>query len=45
MEKYLEGETFTPDELMAGVRQGVIQGTLVPMLCGSAFKNKGFNCC
>jgi elongation factor G len=41
MEKYLEGETFTPDELMAGVRQGVLQGTLVPMLCGSAFKNKG----
>jgi elongation factor G len=41
MEKYLEGETFTPDELMVGVRQGVLQGTLVPMLCGSAFKNKG----
>jgi elongation factor G len=41
MEKYLEGETFTPDELMAGVRQGVLQGALVPMLCGSAFKNKG----
>ena len=41
MEKYLEGETFSPDELMTGIRQGVLQGTLVPMLCGSAFKNKG----
>ena len=41
MEKYLEGEAFSPDELMAGIRQGVLQGTLVPMLCGSAFKNKG----
>jgi elongation factor G len=41
MEKYLEGEDFTEAELMAGLRRGVLEGTLVPMLCGSAFKNKG----
>lgn len=41
MEKYLEGEAFSDTEVMAGIRQGVLAGTLVPMLCGSAFKNKG----
>ncbi|MCU0565794.1 MAG: elongation factor G [Oculatellaceae cyanobacterium Prado106] len=40
-EKYLEGEELTEDEIRSGLRQGTIAGTIVPMLCGSAFKNKG----
>jgi elongation factor G len=40
-EKYLEGEEFTEEEIRAALRKGTIDGTLVPMLCGSAFKNKG----
>jgi elongation factor G len=40
-EKYLEGETFTEAEIIHALRQGTIKGTIVPMLCGSAFKNKG----
>lgn len=41
MEKYLEGEELSADELVAGLRRGTIAGTMVPVLCGSAFKNKG----
>ncbi|BFM41034.1 elongation factor G [Synechocystis sp. LKSZ1] len=41
MEKYLEGEDLTADELRQGLRQGTINGSIVPVLCGSAFKNKG----
>jgi elongation factor G len=42
MERYLEGDTdFTPDEILAGVRKGCLQQTIVPVLTGSAFKNKG----
>ncbi|WP_099238806.1 elongation factor G [Synechococcus sp. BDU 130192] len=41
LEKYLEGEAFTEAEIMAALRQGTIVGTIVPLLCGSAFKNKG----
>ena len=40
-EKYLEGEEFTEDEIRVALRKGTIGGTIVPMLCGSAFKNKG----
>lgn len=40
-EKYLEGEELTEAEIVAALRQGTIAGELVPMLCGSAFKNKG----
>jgi elongation factor G len=40
-EKYLEGEEITEDEIRAALRKGTIAGTIVPMLCGSAFKNKG----
>jgi elongation factor G len=40
-EKYLEGEELTEAEIRHGLRQGTISGTIVPMLCGSAFKNKG----
>ena len=41
IEKYLEGEELTEAEIRRGLRQGTIAGTLVPVLCGSAFKNKG----
>ncbi|MBW4574375.1 MAG: elongation factor G [Aphanothece sp. CMT-3BRIN-NPC111] len=41
MEKYLEGEEFTEEEIRKALRKGTIDGTIVPMLCGSAFKNKG----
>ncbi len=41
MEKYLEGEELTNDEIRTQLRRGTIAGTIVPMLCGSAFKNKG----
>jgi len=41
MEKYLEGEELTNDEIRTQLRQGTIAGSIVPMLCGSAFKNKG----
>jgi len=40
-EKYLEGEELTEAEIRAALRTGTISGTIVPMLCGSAFKNKG----
>jgi len=41
MEKYLGGEELTPEELRAGIRKAVINLSFVPVLCGSAFKNKG----
>ncbi|HSU23482.1 MAG TPA: elongation factor G [Variovorax sp.] len=41
MNKYLEGETLTEAEIKAGIRQRTIAGEIQPMLCGSAFKNKG----
>ena len=40
-EKYLEGEELTEAEIRTALRQGTIDGTIVPVLCGSAFKNKG----
>jgi elongation factor G len=41
LEKYLEGETLTDEEIQRGLRKGTLEGTIVPVLCGSAFKNKG----
>jgi elongation factor G len=41
MNKYFEGEELTEDEIRAALRKGTIAGTIVPVLCGSAFKNKG----
>lgn len=41
MEKYLEGEELTNEEIGTQLRKGTIAGTIVPLLCGSAFKNKG----
>ncbi|MFZ4760568.1 MAG: elongation factor G, partial [Burkholderiaceae bacterium] len=41
MNKYLEEGELTEKEIMAGLRQRTIAGEIQPMLCGSAFKNKG----
>ena len=41
MEKYLGGEEPTTEELMRCIRKGTIAFAFVPILCGSAFKNKG----
>ncbi|MDO9408850.1 elongation factor G [Patulibacter sp.] len=41
MNKYLEGEALTEEEIKAAIRQRTIAGEIQPMLCGSAFKNKG----
>jgi elongation factor G len=41
MTKYFEGEELTDDEIATALRKGTIAGTIVPVLCGSAFKNKG----
>ena len=41
MNKYLEGEEISVDELKKALRKATINRELVPMLCGSAFKNKG----
>ncbi|MCL4301737.1 MAG: elongation factor G [Anaerolineae bacterium] len=40
-EKFLEGEEITPDELTHALRVATIAGDIVPVLCGSALKNKG----
>lgn len=40
-EKFLEGEEITPDELIHALRVATISGDIVPVLCGSALKNKG----
>ncbi|NLJ66069.1 MAG: elongation factor G [Clostridiales bacterium] len=41
MEKYFEGEEITIEELTSAVRQGVLDGDIVPILCGSAVNNVG----
>ncbi|MEH2323198.1 MAG: elongation factor G [Nostoc sp.] len=41
MAKYFEGEELTEQEVRTALRKGTIAGTIVPVLCGSAFKNKG----
>ena len=41
MDKYLEGETLTEDEIKLGLRTRTLANEIVPTLCGSAFKNKG----
>ena len=41
MEKYLEGEALSEEEINAGLRARTLKGEIVPALCGSAFKNKG----
>lgn len=41
LEKYLEGEEISVDEVKKVLREATIQNKIVPVLCGSAFKNKG----
>ena len=41
MEKYLAGEDLTVEEIRRCIRNGVLKGMFVPVVCGSAFKNKG----
>ena len=41
MEKYLEGGELSEEEVMAAIRQRTLANEIVPVLCGSAFKNKG----
>jgi elongation factor G len=41
MEKYLSGETVSVPEIKAAIRKGTIKMEIFPVLCGSAFKNKG----
>ncbi|MED4852411.1 elongation factor G [Caldifermentibacillus hisashii] len=41
MMKYLEGEEITVEELKAGIRKATLSVEFFPVLCGSAFKNKG----
>jgi elongation factor G len=40
-EKYLEGVEFTIEEMKAAIRKGTLENKIVPVLCGSAYKNKG----
>jgi len=40
-EKYIEGKAITPEEIMAGLRRGTIAQKIFPVICGTAFKNKG----
>jgi elongation factor G len=41
MEKYLDGEELSVDELRRALREATLRGELVPVLCGSALRNKG----
>ncbi|WP_304442058.1 elongation factor G [Tersicoccus sp. Bi-70] len=41
MEKYLEGEELSIEELKAGIRELTVNSRIYPVLCGSAFKNRG----
>jgi elongation factor G len=41
MEKYIEGQAITEQELRAGIRKATILQKIFPVICGSSFKNKG----
>ena len=41
MMKYLDGEELTEEEIKRGLRKGTIDNKLVPVTCGSSYKNKG----
>ena len=41
MMKYLDGEELTPEEIKKGLRKGTIANKIVPVCCGSSYKNKG----
>jgi elongation factor G len=44
LEKYLEGEDLTVEQLRQGLRKGILAGSFVPVLCGSAVGNIGMDC-
>ena len=41
MGRFIEGQTISPEEITAAIRKATIANKIVPVLCGSAFKNKG----
>jgi len=41
LEKFLAEDTITADEIIRAMRRGCLQATIVPVLCGSSFRNKG----
>ena len=41
MEKYLEGEDLTTEEIKKAIRVGTLENTIVPVCCGTSYKNKG----
>ncbi|MGA9333185.1 MAG: elongation factor G, partial [Rudaea sp.] len=41
MNKYLDGGELSEDEIISGIRAGTVANTMIPVFCGSAFKNKG----
>ena len=41
MMKYLEGEELSEEEIIKGIRKGTIANKLIPVCCGSSYKNKG----
>jgi len=41
MEKYVEGKEITKEELMSGIRKATINVSVIPVTCGSSYKNKG----
>ncbi|MCY0881797.1 MAG: elongation factor G, partial [Firmicutes bacterium] len=41
MEKYLNGEELTEEEIVAALRKGTVSSQFVPVLCGSSYRNKG----
>ena len=41
MEKYLDDQPLLPEEIKMAIRKATIDGSMIPTLCGSAFKNKG----
>ncbi len=43
LEKYFEDEEFTEEEIHRGLRKGVLEGDLIPVLCGSAINNVGIH--
>src|SRR5512135_579506 len=41
LEKYLEGKDISPEEIIAVLRRATLKNSIIPVLCGSSFKNKG----
>ncbi len=41
LEKYMEGEEFTVEEMKAAIRKATIANTMVPVVCGTSYRNKG----